>query len=116
MSESTAPRNERSYGCSMGDGNAYDYILIDVQSSDTLFLCVPCYIRFAMEMVTAITDPGDSQVADAIAAVGGQFREHAPGPKPRLGRKNAPVGTDEPEIMDAFDSVLEADDLSDEFR
>lgn len=116
MSESSVPGIQRSYGCSMGDGNAYDYILIDVQSSDTLFLCVPCYVRFAMEMVTAMTDPGNSQVAEALAKVGGQFREHAPGPKPRPGRRNAPVGTDEPAILDAFDATLDADDLSDEFR
>lgn len=109
-------QNQRSYGCTLGCGNAYDFVLVDVRSGDTEMLCTPCYIRLASDMVEAITNPEDPNVAAALAAVGVAAGEQAPGPTPRRGRRNAPVTSDDSDLFDAFDGRLDADELPEEFR
>jgi hypothetical protein len=107
---------ERSYGCSFGDGNPYDYVFIDVRSGETLFPCLPCFVRLAADIVSAVTTPSEEQMATWLE--GAQPAEAAPitsgGHKP--GRRNAPVNTDDPELFGAFDAVITADELPPEFR
>ena len=116
MSVEAMPDDTRSYGCSMGCGNAYDYVLVDVKSADTLFLCVPCYVRIASDMLTAILEADDPNVMAALELSKQIGANAVPGPSAKRGRKNAPAEIDDPAVFEAFDSVVEADELSEEFR
>lgn len=111
---SNAP--ERSYGCSFADGNPYDYILVDAQAGEVLFLCVPCFIKQAVDMVAAFTEPTspESQAAMALAesGIGGRV----PGPTGRKRGHNAPANSDDADLFAAFDSVITADELGEEFK
>lgn len=116
MTESSMPADTRSYGCSMGCGNPYDYVLVDVRSAEALMVCVPCYVRIAMDMVTALTDPDNPEVARMLAAVSSVMGEPVKGPSGKRGRRNAPAEMDNPDVFEAFDATVTADELSEEFR
>ena len=115
MTEQSATQ-ERSYGCTFGCGNPYDYILVDVQSGETLFLCVPCYVKTAADMIAAITDPDNPDVQAAMreAATG----EQAPVTGTRVRRRghNAPATADDPDLITAYDDRITVDELPDEFK
>jgi hypothetical protein len=115
VTESSAPA-ERSYGCTFGCGNPYDYILIDVQSSTTEFLCLPDFIRLAADMVTAATDPDDKLAMEAAAYVAVNGEPAAPGPKGKRRGHNAPATNESADVFAAYDSLITADELGDEFR
>lgn len=116
MTEPSHGAHERSYGCSFGCGNPYDYILVDPFASDTLFLCVPCFIRQAVAMVAAFVDPSSPEAAMAQDMLNMMPSEQAPGPKPRKRGKNPPGEIDDPEIFAAFDSTITVDELPDAFK
>lgn len=107
---------QRSYGCSFGDGNPYDFIVVTVVDSSTLLLCAPCFVRTALEMVQALTEP-DTLPPDAL-----RFMAHdgtgdtVPGPGAKKRGRNAPAETEDPDLFEAFDGVILADELGDEFR
>lgn len=107
---------ERSYGCSFGDGNPYDYILVDAQAGEVLFLCVPCFIKQAVDMVTAFTEPGSPEAIAATAVSATSNGAVAPGPAGRKRGHNAPANSDDADLFAAFDSVITADELGEEFR
>lgn len=116
MTEPAPEESARSYGCSFGCGNPYDYVVIDVQSSETLFLCVPDFVRIASDMVAAMTDPNDPNIVKAMMEAGGNGASVAPGPRPKRRGKNAPAGTEDDDVLDAFDSTITVDELPDAFR
>jgi hypothetical protein len=110
------PPIERSYGCTFGCGNPYDIIVISVADSTTEFLCIPCYVRMASDLVEVITNP-DSEAARTVSSAAGAY-DTAPMHSPPVRRRghHAPATASDPDILAAFDSVVTADELSDEFR
>lgn len=107
---------ERSYGCTFGCGNPYDYVFISVRDGTTEFLCLPCFVRLASDIVQAVTEPGPEQVARWLKAISPLEPAPMHGSGPRKRGKNAPATTDDPELFDAYDSVITADELPDEFK
>lgn len=67
MTDIQAESYERSYGCSMGCGNPYDFVVVTIEDGSTLFLCVPCFIRIAAEMTEAVVNPDNPAVQDVVA-------------------------------------------------
>lgn len=116
MSEISPTVRERSYGCTFGCGNPYDFVVITVEDSTTEFLCLPCFVRLAMDMVAAVTDTDDPKVKAAMAettnpdvALGLNIAVKARG-------KNAPVTADDDDLISEFQSVITVDELPDAFR
>jgi hypothetical protein len=107
---------ERSYGCTFGCGNPYDYVIVSVADSTVELLCLPCYVRLAADMVTAITQPDDPAVMEALQAVGRDNLQSVPGPKGKKHGHNAPANTTDDGVIEAFDSVVTVDELPPEFR
>ena len=107
---------QRSYGCSYGCGNPYDYVIVSVADSTTELLCLPCFLRLAEVVLDAVTHPEADEVRNAVEAAGQveQTRMNGQGPKAR--GKNAPANTDDPNLIEAFDSVMTVEDLPEEFR
>lgn len=116
MSESSAPENRRSYGCTFGCGNPYDYILVSVQDGSTELLCLPCMIKLAADMVTAITDPSNETVQQAMQLRGDVFGDQTPGPSGKPRGKNAPATAVDDDLFEEYDGVVTVEDLPDEFR
>ena len=104
MTESNAGGG-RSYGCTFGCGNPYDFVLIDVGSSTTEFLCLPDLVRLAGDLVAAMTEANNPALAEALALAQNEPQEPAPGPRGRPRGKNSPVGTPEPDIFSDFDAI-----------
>lgn len=103
----------RSYGCSMGCGNPYDFIVVMVSDADTQLLCTPCFVRNAMDMVTAIMNPDDPEVVKRIAEAG------APEQVPMNGRQTAkrgheaPADSLDPDAIDKFEGYVLDDEVDD---
>ena len=115
----TAPTPDtpvRSYGCSFGCGNPYDFIFVSVVDGTTEFLCLPCMVRLASDMVAAVTEPDNSALQVALAGAG-QI-DAAPmsngGVKKR--GKNAPVTADDDDLLSAYEDVITEDELPEAFR
>jgi hypothetical protein len=106
----------RSYGCSFGCGNPYDYIVVSVADGSTEFLCMPCYVKLATEIIEAVTNPDSEKVRAALADAGTIQQTVMNGPGPKRRGKNAPAGTEDPDLIEAFDSVITVDELPPEFR
>lgn len=106
----------RSYGCTFGCGNPYDYIVVNVQDGSTDFLCLPCFVRLATDMVAAVTDPDDPKVKAAMAEA--EALAIAPMAVPFIpprGR-NAPATTDDDDLIEAYSGVITVDELPEEFK
>lgn len=108
--------SERSYGCSFGCGNPYDYIFISVAGGETLFLCLPDFVRLASDIVATVTTPDPDQVAQWLKAISPLDQAPHRGKGARTRGHNAPAEVDDPELFDAFDAVITSDELGDEFR
>ena len=107
---------QRSYGCSFACGNPYDYILLEVQGGETLFLCLPCFIRTASDMVAAATNedmPSDVRLTLAGMIAAGEV---APGPAIKPRGHNAPVTTDDDDLIAAYEDVITPDELPGDFQ
>lgn len=102
----------RSYGCTYGCGNPYDYVLIDVQGSEVLLLCVPCYIRTAMDMVTAVMEKGDPEVERRIAE--GAVTDQTPMNGRQVAKRGheAPGDVDDPDAIETFESYVLEDEAA----
>lgn len=107
---------ERSYGCTFGCGNPYDFILVTVSDGSTEFVCMPCFIKLATDMLTAVMEADNPNVQAAVQWAASNGAESAPGPKPRSRGKNAPATTDDPNVFEAYDDVITVEQLPDEFR
>ena len=114
----TSPDGEtqRSYGCTFGCGNPYDYVFISVRDGTTEFLCLPCFVRLASDIVTAVTEPDPEQVAHWLKTISPLDPTPMKGSRPKSGRHNAPATADDPDMFDAYDSTVTADELPAEFR
>lgn len=106
----------RSYGCSFGCGNPYDYVVVSVADGTTEFLCLPCYVKLATEMIEAVTNPESADVIRALAEASDYQQTAMNGNGPKSRGKNAPVDADDPDVFAAFDGVITSDELPDEFR
>ena len=60
----------RSYGCSFGCGRNYDIVMVTVVDSTTLFLCIPCVLVHAVNVMRAMTEGDAGDVVEAIVAAG----------------------------------------------
>jgi hypothetical protein len=107
---------ERSYGCTFGCGNPYDYVFISVRDGTTEFLCLPCFMRLSQQILQAVIEPDPDQVAAWVNAM--SDADHAPhyGGGPKTRGHNAPATNLDPELFDAYDAVITEDELGDEFR
>lgn len=106
----------RSYGCTFGCGNPYDYVIVTVQDSTTEMLCLPCFLKLASDVLEAVVNPDNPDVIRAIENAGTAEQTKMNGQGPKRGRKNAPVTADDPSLIEAFDSVISEDELPPEFR
>lgn len=116
MTDSPPSAPERSYGCTFGCGNPYDYIVIDVASGETQFLCLPDFVRLAHDMITAVISPDAPEVQQWVALGAMPDGESVPGPKGRRRGHNAPATNDDPDLFTAFDEIMTVDDLPEEFK
>jgi len=107
---------ERSYGCTFGCGNPYDFVFISVRDGTTEFLCLPCFVHLASDMVKAVTEPSaDEKAAWSDDELTGQGAPMLTGGSRGRG-KNAPATSDDPGLLEAFDSVITEEDLPEVFR
>jgi len=106
----------RSYGCSLGCGNPYDFIVIMVQGAETQLLCTTCFITTAGNMLEAMTNP-DNPIVRQMMAEAGAVSDQVPfdGTVRKRGHE-APAEVDDPDAIAAFESFVLEDELPDEFR
>jgi hypothetical protein len=90
--------------------------MIDVMEGETLFACVPCFIKQAVDMVTAFTDPESPEAARAATMLGMAGGTQPPGPSGRKRGHNAPAASDDTGLFEQYDSVVTIDELPPEFR
>ncbi len=106
----------RSYGCSLGCGNPYDFVVVTVQGTDTMFLCTPCFVTTAGEMLEAMINPQNSEVIRKMAEAGDVPQIPMNGSGPRKRGHNAPAETEDPDAIERFESFVLEDELPDGFR
>ena len=116
MSSPQQPQIERSYGCTFGCGNPYDIIVISIADGTTEFVCIPCFVKLASDMITAITESDNPTVREAMESWVAGTPDMAPGPGAKRGKRNAPATSDDPDLLDAYDDVITVDELPEEFR
>ena len=107
---------ERSYGCSFGCGNPYDYVFVSVADGTTEFPCLPCFVKLAADIVAAVTSEPGAEMMAALADM--QSVDNAPMNRPSRRKRGheAPVNGDSQALIDAFDSRITTEELGDEFK
>lgn len=115
MEPDNAPA-QRSYGCEYGCGNPMDVLLYQFADGTTLALCIPCFIRTAMDIVTAMTQSPTQEVQDMLAEMTTLDTVDTPTARARRGKHNAPTGANSESLIDAYDSYVTEDELGDEFK
>jgi hypothetical protein len=106
----------RSYGCEYGCGNAYDIILLQPLDSTTMYLCFPHFFQTAADVYAAFIGDADDDIKEMMGELSSLVTTDVQGSKPRRGRHNAPVGTDNQDAIDAFDGVVYEDELDERFQ
>lgn len=106
----------RSYGCSWGCGNPYDYVFVNVQDATTEFLCMPCFLKLAEQIITAVTSPEGKEVMAALADAAKLDIAPMQDTNIKARGHNAPAGVEDPDLLEAFDTVITVDELPEEFR
>lgn len=109
-------RPQRSYGCSWGCGNPYDYVFVSVADGTTEFLCLPCMVKLAKEMVEAVLSPEGEAVMAALADMSTVEQAPMRSGKTRRRGHEAPANADDPDLIEAFDSRITEDELPDDFK
>ena len=112
--ETTTP--ERSYGCSRGCGNPYDFVMISVATAHAEMLCLPCFITTSLDVVKAVTEPEDSTVQAAMAEFPPEEQAPMSVPVARQRGHHAPAESEDPDLLAAFDGVITEDELPEAFR
>ena len=107
---------QRSYGCEFACGNPYDVILIQVSDGTTQFLCIPCFIKLASDVVGAMLNDNPAQVEEAMSAYRMATGEPPPGPTGKGRGHNAPATASDPDLFGAYEDVITADELPEAFR
>jgi hypothetical protein len=105
-----AAESPRSYGCTFGCGAPYDIIIIDVTDGVAHMLCVPCYIKLANDMISAMLNESDPETREALMLAIATRGEQAPGPSGRKRGKNAPATASDPDLIESFDAFSSLDD------
>jgi hypothetical protein len=77
---------------------------------------MPCFVKLASDVLTAMTEGVSPEVAAELAAMTGDNIAPMNGSGVRARGKNAPVDTDDPDLVEAFDSRVTVDELGDEFK
>ena len=106
----------RSYGCSYGCGNPYDYVFVSVADGTTEFPCMPCFIRLAVEIVQAVQTTEGAELVTAINDMGKLQAAPMTNSKTRKRGHEAPVNADDEALIEAFDSRITADELPEDFK
>lgn len=106
----------RSYGCQYGCGNSMDVILTQILDNSTLILCIPCFVKTAIEIVDAMTGDISPDVEAQRQELNAMEQAPMTGSRARRGRHNAPVGVDNEGLIEVYDTQITDDELSDEFR
>lgn len=107
---------QRSYGCSFGCGNPYDYVIVQVSDGTTEFACLPCFVKLASDMLMAVIDPTNDIVKLAVDAADAVDQAPMANNTVRKRGKNAPANADDDDLIAAFDGVITAEDLPEAFR
>lgn len=107
---------DRSYGCSYGCGNPYDYVIISVADGTTEFLCLLCYLKLAHDLAFAVANPDDPDVKTALAEFNAIERAPMTSGRVRSRGKNAPADIDDDDLIEAFDSRITAEELPEEMK
>lgn len=110
------PASQRSYGCSYACGNPYDVVLISVADGTTEFLCFPCFVRTAHDVLDAMTKAGDVTVERRIAEAGSV--DAVPMNDDGVVKRghNAPVDSQDPDAIETFAGFELADEIDDAFQ
>jgi hypothetical protein len=114
--DTEAPPQVRSYGCQYGCGNAMDVMLYQFIDGSSLTLCIPCFVRTAIDIVRSMTENPSDELAAMVAEMAGLDMVDTPTARARRGKHNAPVGTDNAELIEQYDTALTEDELGDEFK
>lgn len=101
----------RSYGCSLGCGNPYDFVVVLVQDSTTQMLCTPCFVRTAADMLDAMTNPNDPEVQRRIAEVGDVEQVPMYGRQVAGRGHEAPADTVDPDAIETFEGYVLDDEV-----
>ena len=115
MTETTATP-ERSYGCSRGCGNPFDFVFTSVSEAFTELLCLPCFVSTAVGMIQAVTEPDNETVQRAVAEFPPSEQTPMSAGVTRKRGHHAPAEVDDPDALEAFDGVVTVDELPDAFR
>jgi hypothetical protein len=107
---------ERSYGCERACGRPYDVIVTQVADMTSEALCYPCFVQQAATVLAAIVEQDNAETAHAVSMVG--ELNHAPMTEStvRPPGHNAPVTSDDDDLISAYDSRMTVDELPPEFR
>lgn len=114
-SPQTAPET-RSYGCTFGCGNPFDVVVIMVGDSTTEFLCIPCWVKMAADVLEAMNNADNPVVKAAMEYAAANPLESTPGPTGKSRGHNAPATETDPDLIETFNDVITADELPEEFR
>jgi hypothetical protein len=94
---------DSEYGCSFGCGNEFTMVVTTVHDTTTQMLCIPCFVKMAMEIIAAMTEPDNPIVQAAMEAQGSDIEY----PSNARGRKQSLIGgvetSDGSEFLDAFE-------------
>lgn len=52
------------HSCSYGCGRTYDVMVVQVVDGSTMFLCMPCFMSFAHQIMTAMVEETNADVAE----------------------------------------------------
>lgn len=101
----------RSYGCSYGCGNPYDFVVVTVSDMSSLALCAICFMRTATDMMQAVIDADNPEVQRRIAEA--QITDSVPFDDEDLRTRghNAPVDAASEDAIAAFDGYILPDEL-----
>lgn len=110
----TPPPPARSYGCTFGCGNPYDFVIVQVADGTTEFLCMPCFVKLASDVLAAMTEVDNPQVKLALASMNGLGGDVVPGPTGKAHGHNAPATNDDPALFDAYEDVVTLEDFLEE--
>jgi hypothetical protein len=107
--------SQRSYGCSYACGNPYDFVVVTVSDGSTLFLCVPCFVHTAGEMLEAMINPDNSEVVRKLREAGVADGTPMEGGGVKRRGHNAPTDTEDPDAIETFEAFVLPDELPDDF-
>lgn len=101
----------RSYGCSLGCGNPYDFVVVMVEDGTTQMLCTPCFVRTAADMLEAMLNSDDPEVQRRIAEGGTVEQVPMAGRQVAARGHEAPVDSLDPDAIETFESYVLDDEI-----